>query len=205
MHLGIVSTHPRGSATFKVLWPFMDRYGGFEDVIVFTPAGVGSWHPPGVRCIGCGPEGHVETGRLPQRMVRWVEQGLLDPMVSRITLVEYDTFFARAFVRRVPEGAMCGGLVGGNVEGCDNSWFMHWPITATRATWEAWLKSAKRMLAEGDDQKGFPDIFSAVACDQAGIRPLFTLWGSYSQNTIHTSRHLGEARRAYLAGASRGA
>jgi hypothetical protein len=206
-HLGIIQSYPGGNADFRYLWPWTKRHAGFDRVLVTGPHG--TWHPPEAEFFQCGRDAYVDGDNLPRKLVDSIDSGLrMFPQATWITCEEYDCWHPRDFVRSVPDGVMCGIRVGGQIAGCDSHWFAHWPVSATRATWERWLPQAKLLLAQGRIEKGTPDAFLALACEVAHIPPKFDCWRGFSRNTIHgfnpanpqQGDFLPAARAAYMDG-----
>lgn len=207
-HLGVIQSYPGGSHDLRFLWPWTKRHAGFNDVLVTGPKG--TWHPPEAAFFECGRDAYVDGEHLPKKLVDSVEAGLrMFPQATWITVEEYDCWHPRDFVRSVPEGVMCGLRCGGQIQGCESHFYMHWPVSATRVTWERWPPFARMLLNQRRYELGTPDAFLALACEVAGIAPKFDCWHGFSRNTIHGLNpanpnqpdFLPAARQAYLDGA----
>lgn len=208
MHLGIIQSYPGGNADLQYLWPWTKRHAGFDEVLVTGPKG--TWHPAGTTFFQTGVDAYIYGDHLPRKLTDSVECGLnVFPNAEVITCAEYDVWFCRNFPRIARDGEVCGIRVGGRIEGCESSYFLHWPTQMTRSTWGRWLVAAKKLLEQGRIERGTPDAFLALACEEAGIDPKFDAWKGFSKNTIHPANpknpaqadFLPEARQAYLDGA----
>jgi hypothetical protein len=208
-HLAFIHTYPGANHDLRFLWPYFKANGHFDRVIFVTTEGGGCWWPDTTSHVEIGRDSYVAGDHLPRRLTETVEVALRDYKFDRLSISEYDVLFARPFVNDIPDDRMCGIRVGGQVQGCESHFFMHWPVSASRAVWEKWLPAARQLLKEGRIELGSPDLFLALACEVAGIEPYFDAWKGYSRNTIHgpvgaggrpQADFIAEARKAYQDG-----
>jgi hypothetical protein len=206
MHVAVVQSYPGASHDAQYLWPWLKRNGGFDRVVYAGPRG--TWHPPEADLFVTSRDAYVDGDNLPRKLVDSVAHVLDTYKCDVITATEYDVFHCRPFPRVFPPDVMCGIRVGGQIHGCESTFFCHWPTTAKRSVWERWLVAARQLLAQGRIEAGTPDAFLALACEVAGIQPKFDVWHGFSRNTLHginpnnpkQTDFLPEAREAYRNG-----
>jgi hypothetical protein len=183
--------HSYAGAAAQVNWTWPHYLTPGWGILGVTPEDASHPWPPGVRSTTIARNGYVvATNELVKRLVGTFEY-VLQPEFSEYSdfcVIEYDGFFLR--VPPPHPGGFCSHLAGGGIVGFKATKFFHTPWWADRAMAQIIVEEGKKMMAEGEWEKGAPDFFLGLLCDRRQIVWGHTnTWSVNGGNFAHRKEH----------------
>lgn len=193
-----VQTFPKGSDALKRHWPYFQRAGADETIIVGTTCGM-CWVPDGIEQAMIGADLYIVGKHLCLRFLRTLQR-LLETKSDWFCAAEYDVLFLKSIPRDLPEG-LTAHFAGTKPNGCHCNEFWHGPWFMDRATADEVVRIGYEILAS-NIYDGSPDCFLGQIVEKGQIPTHRDILKSYSRNTIHENHPwIQEARQAITDGA----
>lgn len=194
-----IQTCPSGNGALQRHWPYFQKAGSDETIIVTTTCGK-CWAPDGIEQAAIGADLYCIGTHLPLRLLRTLQR-LKESRSDWFCVAEYDVVFFKSIPRDLPAG-LTAHHTGGKPFNAHCNAYYHPPWICDRDTAEEIVRIGYELIAEKTVDPS-PDCFLGQITERGKIPVHTDILKNYTQNTIHPPPHhwSAEARAAVDAGA----
>lgn len=195
-----IHAFPGVESTLARHWPYYKR-AGWDIFGVGRENSAIQW-PESMLTKDIGPNGYIDNGKLPERLVetyRWFLTDYRFHEYSHAAVIEYDSIFTAA-PRLVDVPFMVGANLAGHRHGnfkAEHFYHNPWILSVIGA--KMFVTKADELLAKGEREFGHPDLFFGLVWQELGA-PVRHLDWTFSRNTIESEEDQTMARERILSG-----